>query len=87
MPDEVVKRGISVGQAVAGLLTITGVVIAFYTQTQVRLNALEFRMNEKEKSDQIFIDQFEKINSKLDGMQVQMFDIKMEVMKKADKKD
>lgn len=73
------KRLVSVAEALGFAITLLGVIIVFYTQTQVRLNSLELRMGEKEKSDQLFIDQFDKINNKLDKMQLEIFDIKLQV--------
>lgn len=73
------KRLISVAEALGFAITLVGIIIVFYTQTQVRLNSLELRMSDKEKSDQIFIDQFDKINTKLDKMQLEIFDIKLQV--------
>lgn len=77
--QQVKKRLVSVAEALGFAITLLGVIIVFYTQTQVRLNSLELRMGEKEKSDQLFIDQFDKINNKLDKMQLEIFDIKLQV--------
>lgn len=73
------KRLVSIAEAIGFAISLLGIIIVFYTQTQVRLNSLELRMGEKEKSDQIFIDQFDKINNKLDRMQLEIFDIKLQV--------
>jgi hypothetical protein len=74
------------GEAIGFAITIFGALIAVYTQTQIRLTTLELRMTEKEKSDQVIVEQLDKLNSKLDKMQLDVFDIKLEVQKKADKK-
>lgn len=81
------KRSVSLGEAIGFAITIFGALIAVYTQTQIRLTTLELRMTEKEKSDQVIVEQLDKLNSKLDKMQLDVFDIKLEVQKKADKKE
>lgn len=73
------KRVVSIAEALGFAITLLGVIIVFYTQTQVRLGSLELRMSDKEKSDQLFLDQFDKLNSKLDRMQLEIFDIKLQV--------
>lgn len=80
------KRSVSIGEAIGFAITVGGALIAIYTQTQLRLSALELRMGEKEKSDQVIVEQLDKLNSKLDKMQLDVFDIKLEVQKKEDKK-
>lgn len=84
--EQPVKKTITIGQALMAVITLLGVIIGFYTQTQIRLHDLETRMTEKEKVDTRSEDQFNKINIKLDAMRLEMFDIKVELVKKADKK-
>jgi hypothetical protein len=81
------KKSITLGQAIGVLVSIIASCILFYTSTQVRISSLEYRMGEKERVDVDYHNQLEKINTKLDRMGEQMFDIKVEVMKKADKKN
>ena len=49
------KRSVTIGEAIGFVISIGGALIAIYTQTQLRLSALELRMNEKEKADQVYI--------------------------------
>ena len=84
--DQSVKKSITIGQALMAVITLLGVIIGFYTQTQIRLHDLETRMTEKEKVDGKVEENFSRLNVKLDAMRLEMFDIKVELIKKADKK-
>lgn len=79
-------KSITLGQSLAAIITLLGVIISFYTQTQIHIHDLETRMNDKEKVDTRVEDGMNGINAKLDAMRLEMFDIKVELVKKQDKK-
>jgi predicted negative regulator of RcsB-dependent stress response len=79
------KRSLTLGEAIATFILLLGTVIGFYVNTQVRLSALEMRQNTYEnlmnKADQ----NFEKVNDKLDRITEQIGSMRAEIATKKDK--
>lgn len=62
------------GYAVTGL----GIVVTFYNKTQIRLRALEMRVDMYEKHEN-------KVESKLDDIYEELMNLKIELQRKQDK--
>jgi len=78
--DETTKRiGVSTGELVGACLIVISACLMFWKTTDVRLSALELRMNESDKTNTI-------INSKLDKLQDGINDVKVSLQNKADRK-
>lgn len=73
-----VKTGISIGELLGASIVVIGVVLTFWKTTDVRLSALELRMNSKEKADEMTI-------QKLDKLQDGINEIKITLQNKQDK--
>lgn len=73
------KSGITIGELLAASLVVAAAVLMFWKTTDIRLSALEIRMNEKEKMDQ-------KINEKLDKLQDGVNDVRLTLKDKQDRK-
>ena len=73
------KSGITIGELLAASLVVAASVLMFWKTTDIRLSALEIRMNEKEKMDQ-------KINEKLDKLQDGVNDVRLTLKDKQDRK-
>lgn len=71
--------GISLGELISVSLVIVGAMIMFWKNTDVRLTALEMRINAKEKTD-------ETIFQKLDKLQESVNELKISINNKQDKK-
>lgn len=72
------KAGITMGELLTASIVIIGVVLTFWKTTDVRLSALELRMNSKEKADEQTI-------QKLDKLQDGINEIKITLQNKQDK--
>lgn len=72
------KTGITMGELLTASIVIVGVVLTFWKTTDVRLSALELRMNSKEKADEQTI-------QKLDKLQDGINEIKITLQNKQDK--
>jgi tetrahydromethanopterin S-methyltransferase subunit F len=76
------RIGITPGELFTALVIIVTAMLGFWKTTDVRLSALELRMDliekEKEKTD-------EKINQKLDRLQETVNDVKISLQNKQDK--
>lgn len=72
------KTGITMGELLTASIVIVGVVLTFWKTTDVRLSALELRMNSKEKADEMTI-------QKLDKLQDGINEIKITLQNKQDK--
>jgi hypothetical protein len=73
------RLGITHGELLAASIVIISALLMFWKTTDVRLAALELRMNSKEKTD-------EQINMKLDKLQDGINDVKISLQNKQDKK-
>lgn len=71
--------GISLGELISVSLVIVGAMIMFWKNTDVRLTALEMRINAKEKTDEV-------IFQKLDKLQESVNELKISINNKQDKK-
>ena len=80
MEQEKKRLGITHGELLAASIVIISALLMFWKTTDVRLAALELRMNAKEKTD-------EQINTKLDKLQDGINDVKISLQNKQDKKD
>ena len=78
-PQRKWKSGITFGELVTALIMIVAGMLAFWKTTDVRLSALEIRMNSKEKTD-------DQINFKLDKLQDGINDVKITLQNKQDRK-
>lgn len=73
------KLGITTGELVGALVVIISAVLMFWKTTDVRISALEIRMENKEKVD-------DQISSKLDKLQETINEVKISLQNKEDKK-
>ena len=73
------KLGITTGELVGALVVIISAVLMFWKTTDVRISALEIRMQNKEKVD-------DQISSKLDKLQETINEVKISLQNKEDKK-
>jgi hypothetical protein len=72
------KAGITMGELLTASIVIIGVVLTFWKNTDVRLSALEMRMNARERTD-------EQTSTKLDKLQDGINEIKITLQNKQDK--
>ena len=72
------KTGITMGELLGASIVVIGVVLTFWKNTDVRLSALEMRMNARERSE-------EQTSSKLDKLQDGINEIKITLQNKQDK--
>lgn len=80
MERAIEKRfGISMGELLASSLVILAAILMFWKTTDVRISALEIRMENKEKVD-------DQISAKLDKLQESINEVKITLQNKADKK-
>ena len=73
------KLGVTTGELVGALVVIISAVLMFWKTTDVRISALEIRMENKEKVD-------DQISSKLDKLQETINEVKISLQNKEDKK-
>lgn len=73
------KFGITMGELIGASIVILGAVLMFWKTTDVRISALEIRMENKEKID-------DQISSKLDKLQETINEVKIALQNKEDKK-
>ena len=73
------KLGITTGELVGALVVIISAVLMFWKTTDVRISALEIRMQNKEKVD-------DQISLKLDKLQETINEVKISLQNKEDKK-
>lgn len=73
------KFGITMGELIGASIVILGAVLMFWKTTDVRISALEIRMENKEKID-------DQISSKLDRLQESINEVKIALQNKEDKK-
>jgi hypothetical protein len=80
MESKEIKRfGITRAELTAGVIAVISCCLMFWKQTDVRISALELRMNFKEQTDGV-------INIKLDKLQEGVNDVKIHLQNKADRK-
>lgn len=73
------KLGVTMGELIVASIVILGAVLMFWKTTDVRISALEIRMENKEKFD-------DQISTKLDKLQESINDVKISLQNKEDKK-
>lgn len=73
------KLGITMGELIGASIVILGALLMFWKTTDVRISALEIRMQNKEKVD-------DQISSKLDKLQETINEVKIALQNKEDKK-
>jgi hypothetical protein len=73
------KFGVTMGELIGASIVILGAVLMFWKTTDVRISALEIRMENKEKVD-------DQISSKLDRLQESINEVKIALQNKEDKK-
>lgn len=73
------RRTVSIVELLGISILILGSVLMFWKTTDIRLTALEIRMNEKERTDQ-------QINGKLDKLQDGINDVRLTLKDKVDRK-
>lgn len=73
------KLGVTMGELIGASIVILGAVLMFWKTTDVRISALEIRMENKEKFD-------DQISVKLDKLQESINDVKISLQNKEDKK-
>jgi len=73
------KLGITTGELIGALVVVISAVLMFWKTTDVRISALEIRMENKEKVD-------DQISSKLDKLQETINEVKIALQNKEDKK-
>lgn len=78
-PQKKWKSGITLGELITALAMVIVGMLTFWKTTDVRLSALELRMNSKEKAD-------DQINFKLDKLQDGINDVKITLQNKQDRK-
>lgn len=80
MEKEINKRlGVTTGELIGSLVVIISAVLVFWKTTDVRISALEIRMESKEKID-------DQISLKLDRLQETINEVKISLQNKEDKK-
>jgi hypothetical protein len=78
MESEKKKAGITMGELLGAIILVLGVVLTFWKTTDVRLSALELRMNQREKAEEMLV-------QKLDKLQEGVNDVKVMLQNKADR--
>ncbi len=73
------RLGITHGELIGAIIVIIGALLMFWKTTDVRLSALELRMNSNDKNT-------EQVNTKLDRLQDGMNEIKIALKDKQDRK-
>lgn len=73
------RRSVTIVELLGIAIMIIGSLLMFWKTTDIRLSALEIRMNEKEKTDQ-------QINDKLDKLQDGINDVRLTLKDKVDRK-
>ncbi len=73
------RRSVTIVELLGITIMIIGSLLMFWKTTDIRLSALEIRMNEKEKTDQ-------QINDKLDKLQDGINDVRLTLKDKVDRK-
>lgn len=73
------KFGVTMGELIGASIVILGAVLMFWKTTDVRISALEIRMENKEKVD-------DQISNKLDRLQESINEVKIALQNKEDKK-
>ncbi|MDE3249849.1 MAG: hypothetical protein KGO82_14385 [Bacteroidota bacterium] len=80
------KRTITIGEAIVSALTLLGVIIGFYTHVQIALSEMNLRLNILESGKVEAQQRNEKIDNKLEAISNGINDIKIQLNNKQDKK-
>lgn len=80
------KRSLTLGEAITTGILLLGIVIGFYVNVQVRLQALELRVETFEQVTNRMDASFDKVNGKLDGIKDELGTMKVAIASKQDKK-
>jgi len=73
------RRTVSLVELIGVAILVTGSVLMFWKTTDIRLSALEIRMNQKEQTDK-------QISDKLDKLQDGINDVRLTLKDKQDRK-
>ena len=73
------KLGVTTGELIGASVVLISAILMFWKTTDVRISALEIRMENKEKFD-------DQISVKLDKLQESINDVKISLQNKEDKK-
>ena len=73
------RRSVTIVELLGIAVIVIGSILMFWKTTDIRLSALELRMNEKEKTDQA-------ISDKLDKLQDGINDVRLTLKDKVDRK-
>jgi len=73
------KLGVTTGELIGASVVLISAILMFWKTTDVRISALEIRMENKEKFD-------DQISIKLDKLQESINDVKISLQNKEDKK-
>ena len=88
--DPWLKKSVSMGEALALILSLAGVVIGVYLNIQVRLHDLETNKANNDKTTEEFraelIKRLDKIDDKMGGMDDNIGNLRIELQNKADRK-
>lgn len=80
------KRTITIGEALVATLTLLGVIIGFYTHVLVSLSTLDYRVKNVEEQKVERLRHDEKVDQKLDEIIQSVNDLKIQITNKQDKK-
>ena len=87
--EPMLKKNISVGEVLSMAIALLGAGIIFYTTVQVRLSALELRMERSEQSNSEYRKNQEvfqmRLEGKIDGINEKINGLQIEVTKKKDR--
>ncbi len=87
--EPMLKKNISVGEVLGMAIALLGAGIIFYTTVQVRLSALELRMERSEQSNSEYRKNQEvfqmRLEGKIDGINEKINGLQIEVTKKKDR--
>lgn len=84
--ESLFKRSLSLGESIGFFITIAAIVVAFYTSVQVRLSALELRMNMQETIYKKIEEKLDRIESKQDNTNSKLNELQVELNNKQDRK-
>jgi hypothetical protein len=79
MANESTRRNVSIAELIGVGIVVLSSVLMFWKNTDIRLSALEMRMNQKEVTDK-------QINEKLDRLQDGVNDVRLTLKDKQDRK-
>ncbi len=84
MEQQPVKRNHFTTKDVLTIIGFIGTIMVFYGNQQAKFKEIDLRLDQFEKNNLKSDLKFDKIDSKLDGIQESVMDIKIQVQRKAD---